>query len=139
MRDAKEYQRNLLKLKAGKAGNANESLMGDDAITCLKLDMINGLEQEIDHLTQIWEDELNTIAELIRFQIPLQRTNANLHRLRQQIVAREMLFKKRIKMVSELRTQKRLKYVVKEDEEENDCDDGSHDEEKDAPSSNSTT
>merc|ERR1719474_1042202 len=70
------------------------------------MDMLRGLQQEIENLTQIWEDELNTIAELIRFQIPLQRTNANLHRLAQQIVAREMLFKRRIRLVSELRTRK---------------------------------
>lgn len=70
--------------------------------------MIHGLQQEIENLTQIWEDELNTIAELIRFQIPLQRTNANLHRLSQQIVAREMLFKRRIRLVSELRTQNKV-------------------------------
>ena len=55
-----------------------------------------------------WTIELNTILELIRFQIPLQRTNANLHRLSQQIIAREMLFKRRIRLVSELRTQNRL-------------------------------
>ena len=42
---------------------------------------------------------------MIRFQIPLQRTNGNLHRLSQQIIAREMLFKRRIRLVSELRTQ----------------------------------
>merc|ERR1712157_662921 len=83
--------------------------MGDhDVITSLKLDMINGLQQEIENLTQVWEDELNTIAELIRFQIPLQRTNVNLHRLKQQILAREMLFKRRIRMLSELRTQNGL-------------------------------
>ena len=129
LRDAKEYQRNLLKLKAMNQQNKEkeyrldvdrkneskvisenkpkETLLDHDVITCLKLDMINGLQQEIEHLTQIWEDELNTIAELIRFQIPLQRTNANLHRLKQQIIAREMLFKRRIRMVAELRTQNR--------------------------------
>ena len=42
---------------------------------------------------------------MIRFQIPLQRTNGNLHTLSQQTIAREMLFKRRIRLVSELRTQ----------------------------------
>eukprot|EP01083_Nonionella_stella_P310130 1100742_1 len=135
LRDAREYQKNLLKLKAmnqaaaqkeyeceyeedeknqskiigtDKAKNMKETLLEYDVITSLKLDMINGLQQEIEDLTQIWEDELNTIAELIRFQIPLQRTNANLKRLSQQIIAREMLFRRRIRLVSELRTQNRM-------------------------------
>ena len=137
LRDAKEYQRNLLKLKAmnqqrqemeyqhenerdnrwqneskiiggNRTGNKRRSVLDHDHITSLKMDMIHGLQQEVENLTQIWEDELNTIAELIRFQIPLQRTNANLHRLCQQIVAREMLFKRRIRLVSELRTQNKI-------------------------------
>merc|ERR1712228_857477 len=76
-----EYQRNLLKLKAMNQqskemkSKQRETLLDHDVITCLKLDIINGLQQEIEHLTQIWEDELNTIAELIRFQIPLQQKN----------------------------------------------------------------
>merc|ERR1712228_1016269 len=114
LRDAKEYQRNLLKLKAMNQqskemkSKQRETLLDHDVITCLKLDIINGLQQEIEHLTQIWEDELNTIAELIRFQIPLQRTNVNLYRLKQQIIARQMLFKRKIRMISELRTQNRM-------------------------------
>merc|ERR1712129_597681 len=95
----------------------DENIKSDDAICRLKLQMIAGCEQEIEHFTQTWEDELNTISELIRFQIPLRTTNANLHRLRQQIAAKQMLFDKKIRMLSELRTQKRLKYVVKDEEE----------------------
>merc|ERR1719361_906766 len=115
-----EYQRsnewNAMKNESKIIGGGNDkrrgrrghSVLGHDNITNLKMDMIHGLQQEVENLTQIWEDELNTIAELIRFQIPLQRTNANLHRLSQQIVAREMLFKRRIRLVSELRTQKKV-------------------------------
>lgn len=92
---------NESKDEENESGNGGES---EQLIFSLKMQILKDLEQEIENLTISWEIELNTIAELIRFQMPLIRTSANLNILHQQIIARKLLFQRRLRLVHTLQS-----------------------------------
>ena len=66
---------------------------------------------EIENLTNKWEDSLNVAAELIRFNNPFTEINHDLRLLSQHISAKHILFKRKLRLVHNLRLHFRFTFL----------------------------
>ncbi|ETO27519.1 hypothetical protein RFI_09614 [Reticulomyxa filosa] len=105
MRDEVKLQRLKLDKKdeGSKKDIKNPTHLQSNVIKSLKIEMLTAMETEIALLTREWEDELNVIAELIRCKSPFVRMQQDLEQLSQQMTAKDMLFKKKLRLVHKLR------------------------------------